>query len=217
MNLLNKNVMKQKKESNGADKVSEITQTKLAHAATELAVAKKWTLADFLRLFVTLIIPAGMIFSQYYFWVEINEFSQENLQLLILVIEAVTVLVLWYGFQKIFEIRAERIKLPKAGYDIIARRINTEEKIQSLEKKATKWELSDLPEWILILLLSGGIVYSGFQDWFLERFQLPVYPEYTSILVGVIGVLLFVWLVVKSRKEKKEECARQITELKQYL
>jgi hypothetical protein len=209
--------MKQKKRSNGADKVGEITKTKLAHAATELAVAKKWTFADFLRLFLALLIPAGMIFAQYYFWVEINEFARENIDLLIILSGVITALVLWYGLYKVFAIRSERIKLPKAGYNILSRQINTDQKIKLLEEKATKWELSDLPEWILILLFSGGIIYLGFQDWFLERVQLPVYPEYTSWLMLLVGAVLFVWLMVKSREEKKEKCAAEISQLREYL
>lgn len=183
----------------------------------EFSKAKRWTIADFSRLFIVLLIPVGMIFAQYYFWADINEFSRENIQLFIGAIEIATGLVLWYSFHKVFAIRSERIKLSKAGYDILSRQINTEQKIKLLEEKATKWEFSDSSDWILIFFVSGGIIYLGFSPWFLEKFQLPYFPEYTSLGILLIGVILFIWLMVKSRIEKKEVCAAKISELQKFL
>jgi hypothetical protein len=203
--------MKRKKGSSGSDKVGEVT-TRFEQAAKDLRAAKKWTIADFLRLFLALLIPAGMIFAQYYFWAQINEFARENIQLLIVLMELVIGLVFWYGLYKVFAIRAGRIKLPKAGYDVLARQINTEQKIKLLEEKATKWELSDLFK-ILISLIVIGVLVALLVD----NFTLPYFPEYTTLVIPIIGLGVFIWLILGFRKEKKEVCAQQITALKQYL
>ena len=192
----------------------------LGNAKLAFSQGKKWTIADFLRLFIAILIPAGMVFAQYYFWADINEFARENIQLLIGFMEIITGLVILYGLNKTFAIRSNRAQLEKFQYEILSKGIHTEEQIEVLKKKVIKWELSDLPDLILILLFSGGLVYVGLQNWFLEIFTIP-FPSnaeyYTLLIINVIAVLLFVWLLAKSRKEKKEVCAAKISELQKYL
>lgn len=204
--------MKRKKMGNGVDQVGEITK-KFEKAVKDLRADKKWTIADFLRLFIALIIPAGMIFSQYYFWADLSSFARANLQLLIGFMEIVTGLTLWGLLSIFFAYRADRMKLPKVRYDILSRQINTEQKIKALEKKATKWELLDLLRTLGLFISIEGLVAL-----FIDNVVLPYIPEYTAIVIPIIiGLGIFIWLVIGFKKEKKEKCAAEIAVLQQYL